>query len=86
VDVLPESTIVSERSQWDQRDSTLNSQQSTDRCEEFLDLDPKYCLHKGRPSYKRSLQSSKENIKFITFKIFSWVIFALLDPDPDPLT
>jgi hypothetical protein len=25
VDVLPESTIVSERSQWDQRDSTLNS-------------------------------------------------------------
>ena len=29
VDVLLESTIVSERSQWDQRDSTLNSQQST---------------------------------------------------------
>jgi hypothetical protein len=29
VDVLPESTIVSERSQWDQRDSTLNSQQQS---------------------------------------------------------
>ncbi len=31
MDVLPESTIVSERSQWDQRDSTLNSQQSGTR-------------------------------------------------------
>ncbi len=44
-------------------------------------------LHKGRPSYMRSLQPSKENTqhfktwKFWTFSIF-WVTFALLDPDP----
>ncbi len=47
-------------------------------------------LHKGRPRYRRSLQPSKENIqylktwKFWTFFLFLWVIFALLDPDPDP--
>jgi hypothetical protein len=46
-------------------------------------------LHKGHPSYKRSLQLSKENIqhfknmKFINFFLLMWVIFALLDPDPD---
>ncbi len=44
-------------------------------------------LHKWCPSYRRSLQLSKENIKpFKTwnFSIFLllWVIFALLDPDP----
>jgi hypothetical protein len=45
-------------------------------------------LHKGRPSYKRSLQLSKENIQhfktwnFIIFSLLR-VIFALLDPDPD---
>jgi hypothetical protein len=45
-------------------------------------------LHKGRPSYSRSLQPSKENIQnFKTWKtsklsIFV-VIFALLDPDSD---
>ncbi len=47
-------------------------------------------LHKGRPSYSRSLQPSKENIQH--FKILNllpfflsilWVIFTLLDPDPD---
>ncbi len=49
-------------------------------------------LIKGRPSYRRSLQPSKENIqhfetwKFWTFFLFLWVIFALLDPDPNPLT
>ncbi len=36
-------------------------------------------LHKGRPSYKRSLHLSK-------FFSTLWVIFALLNPDPDPLT
>jgi hypothetical protein len=47
-------------------------------------------LHKGRTSYKRSLQLSKENIqhfkkmKIINFFLFLWVIFALLEPDPDP--
>jgi hypothetical protein len=47
-------------------------------------------LYKGRPSYRRSLQPSKENIqylktwKFWTFFIFLWIIFDLLDPDPDP--
>jgi hypothetical protein len=43
-------------------------------------------LHEGRPSYRRSLQPSKENIRH--FKTISWTflylgfIFALLDPDP----
>ncbi len=43
---------------------------------------------KGRPSYRRSLQPSKENIQhfkawnFQNVSIF-WVIFALLDTDPD---
>ncbi len=46
-------------------------------------------LHKGRPSYRRSLQPSKENIQYLKTKkiwtnLFLWVIFALLDPDPDP--
>ncbi len=43
----------------------------------------------GRPSYRRSLQSSKENIQhkkrnLATFLLFSlfWVFFALLEPDP----
>ncbi len=45
-------------------------------------------LHKGRPSYRRSLQLSKENIKYFktwdfSFFLFLWVIFALLDPDLD---
>ena len=45
-------------------------------------------LHKGRPSYKRSLQLSIEkhpalqNIKY--FFLLLWVIFALLDLDRDP--
>ncbi len=45
-------------------------------------------LHKERPSYKRSLQLSKEAIRHFTkheiFQFFSTfcVIFALLDPDP----
>ncbi len=48
-------------------------------------------LHKGCPSYRRSLQPSKENIQhfktwnFLIFSIFAGN-FALLDPDPDPLT
>jgi hypothetical protein len=48
-------------------------------------------LHKELSSYRRSLQLSKEVIQHFktrTFKFFLllWVIFALLDPDPDPLT
>ncbi len=43
-------------------------------------------LHKERPSYRRSLQLSKEAIhlktwNFLIFFILLWVIFALLDPD-----
>jgi hypothetical protein len=44
---------------------------------------------KRHKSYKRSLQPSKENIehfktlKFFTF-LYLWVIFALLNPDPEP--
>ncbi len=48
-------------------------------------------LHKRRPSYRRSLQLSKEkehpalqNMKFLNFFLLLWVIFALLDTDPDP--
>ncbi len=43
---------------------------------------------KGHPSYRRSLQPSKENIQhfkkrnLLTFYQFLWVVFALLDPDP----
>ncbi len=46
-------------------------------------------LHKGRPSCKRSLQLSKENIQhfkkwnFLNFFLLLWVIFGLLNPDPD---
>ena len=57
-------------------------------------------LHKGRPSYRRSLQPSKKNIqdfktwKFCTFFYFcgqffpSWSRIRNLnaDPDPDPAT
>ncbi len=45
-------------------------------------------LHKGRPSYKRILHLSKEDIQhlktwnFLIFFLLLWVIFALLDPDP----
>ncbi len=40
-------------------------------------------LHKGRPSYRRSLQPQKStsDMKFLNFFLFFWVIFALLDPD-----
>ncbi len=46
-------------------------------------------LNKECPSYRRSLQLSKKNIQhfetlnFLTFLLL-WVIFALLDPDPQP--
>ncbi len=46
-------------------------------------------LCKGSPSYRRSLQHTKENIQhcitwnFLFFILFLWVIFALLDPDSD---
>jgi hypothetical protein len=47
-------------------------------------------LHKGRPSYRRSLQLKREhpalqNMKFLDYFLLLWVIFALLDPDPDQL-
>ncbi len=47
-------------------------------------------LHKVCPSYRRSLQFSKEAIQdfktwtFTNYCLLLWVIFALLDPDPDP--
>jgi len=53
-------------------------------------------LHKGRPSYRRSLQPVKKNIqheireiskfqvmKFLNFLLLLWVIFVLRDTDPD---
>ncbi len=45
-------------------------------------------IHKGRPSYKRSLQLSNENIQHfktwnLQFFLLLCVTFALLDPDPD---
>ncbi len=36
-------------------------------------------LHKGRPSYRRSLQLSS----IPNFFLLLWFIFALLDPNPD---
>jgi hypothetical protein len=42
-------------------------------------------LHEGRPSYRRSLQPSEENIKQET-SLFSISVghFCAFDPDPDP--
>jgi hypothetical protein len=41
-------------------------------------------LHKGRPSYRRSLQSSKENLQHCKRLNLSIVfILALSDPDPE---
>ncbi len=52
----------------------------------------------SRPLYKRKpkLQEKPsalerehpviQNMKFLYFFLFLWVIFALLDPDPDPAT
>jgi hypothetical protein len=47
-------------------------------------------LPKGRPSYRRSLQPSKENI-FTFFYFFgsflpSWIRICILNADPDPAT
>ncbi len=49
---------------------------------------PSLGLHKERPSYRRSLQLSKENIQYFKTLIFQfflllWVIFVILDPDTD---
>ncbi len=47
-------------------------------------------IHKVCPSYRRSLQLSKEAIQhfktwtFTNFCLLLWVIFALLEPEPDP--
>ncbi len=51
----------------------------------YLSLD----LHKGRPTYRKTLQPSKESIqhfKAYILKFFSIFVgsFSLLDPDPDP--
>jgi hypothetical protein len=45
-------------------------------------------LHKGRPSYNRSLQLSKENIQnfktwHLNFFLLLWVILALPDPESE---
>ncbi len=50
----------------------------------YLTLD----LHKGRPSYRRSLQPARElpalqNMIFWIFFLFSWAILAFLHPEPD---
>jgi hypothetical protein len=43
-------------------------------------------LHE-KPSAVKREHPVLQNIKFLQlFFIFLWVIFALLDPDPDPLT
>jgi hypothetical protein len=48
-------------------------------------------LYKGRPSSGEAFSPQKrtsaiQNMKFLYFFLFSQVIFALLDPDPDPAT
>jgi hypothetical protein len=41
-------------------------------------------IHKGRPSCRRSLEHpALQNMKFMNSFPFLWVIFALLDLDPD---
>ncbi len=48
-------------------------------------------LHEGRPSDRGKLQPSKENIQHFKhdisspFSIFLRLIFAILDPEPDPV-
>jgi hypothetical protein len=40
-------------------------------------------LHEGLPSYRRILQPpALKNMEFLHFFLFTWEIFALLDPDP----
>jgi hypothetical protein len=37
-----------------------------------------------KPSVHRSEHPALKNMKILDFFLFLWVIFALLDPDPDP--
>jgi hypothetical protein len=37
-----------------------------------------------KPSALKREHSVLKNTKFLGFFLFLWVIFALLDPDPDP--
>ncbi len=36
-----------------------------------------------KPSVLKREHPAVQKMKFITFVLFEWVIFALLDPDPD---
>ncbi len=45
-----------------------------------------FLIHKGRPSYRKSLQPSKENIQLVKtwiFDIFILFLWLIFDPDPD---
>jgi hypothetical protein len=45
-------------------------------------------LHKGRPSYRKKPSALKrenpaiQNMKFLNFLLFLWIISGLLDPNP----
>ena len=54
----------------------------------FVDQKKLIHLFRSLPSYRRSIQPSREhpalqNMKFPHFSLFLWVIFSLLAPDPD---
>jgi hypothetical protein len=50
-------------------------------CKIYVSRTPK--LQKKPSSVKRK-HPALRNMKFLYFFLFLWVIFALLDPDPDP--
>jgi hypothetical protein len=39
-----------------------------------------------KPSVLKREHPALQNMKILDFFLFLWVIFALLDPDPDPAT
>jgi len=74
---------------------------TAEKCKLFLSKITIYSsqgLHKRRPSYRRSLQSSKENIEhfkkrnLLFFSYFyrsflpSWIRIRIANPDPAPVT
>ncbi len=50
-----------------------------------LPIPHKVCTSKlqKKPSALKREHPALQNMKFLSFYLFLWVIFALLDPDPD---
>ncbi len=49
-------------------------------------LIPRPPKRESTPSALKTERTALQNIKFLNFFLILWVIFALLDPDPDPLS